>query len=37
MSTVWPGIWQETQKNVENENCSVQYLEYGKKTEKLGK
>ena len=36
-NTVSPGIWIETLKNVENEKCTKQDLEYGEKTEKHGK
>ena len=32
-----PGIWREIMKNVKNEKCTLQDLEYGKKTEKRGK
>ena len=32
-----PGIWQETLKNVKNENCTLYDLEYGKKTDQKGK
>ena len=31
------GIWQEIVKNVKNEKCTLQDLEYGKKTDQLGK
>ena len=27
-------MWRETLNNVKNENCTVQELEYGKKTDK---
>jgi hypothetical protein len=37
MQTVWPGIWQETLKNVENEKCSLWDQENGMKTKKRGK
>ena len=37
MHTLGPGIWRETLKNVENEKCSLQDVDYGKKTEKRGK
>ena len=37
MYTEGPGIWQETLKNMENERCTLQELEYGKKNEKRGK
>ena len=37
MNTVEPGLWRETIKNVENDNCTLQDLEYGKKTENYGK
>ena len=32
MNTLGPGIWQEILKNVENEKCTLQNLEYGEKT-----
>ena len=35
--TVVPGIWRETLKNVKNEYCTLQNLEYGKKTDQKGK
>ena len=31
------GIWQEIVKNVKNEKCTLQDLEYVKKTDQLGK
>ena len=31
MHTVEPGIWQETLKNIENEERTMQDLEYGEK------
>ena len=34
---VGSGIWRETVKNVKNEKCTQQDLEYGEKTEKCGK
>ena len=34
---VEPGIWRETLKNVKDEKCTVQDLEYVEKTEKHGK
>ena len=34
LHTVGPGKWQETLKNMENEKCTWQDLEYGKKTKK---
>ena len=37
MHTVGPGKWQETVKNVKNEKCTLQDLDYGEKTEKRGK
>ena len=37
MHTVGRGIWQETLKNVKNEKCTPQNLDYGKKIEKRGK
>jgi hypothetical protein len=37
MQTVGPGIWQETEKNVENEKCTLYDLEYDKKPEKAEK
>ena len=36
-NTVSPGIWIETLKKVENEKCTLQDLEYGKKTANHGK
>ena len=33
MHTVGPGIWQETLKNEQNKECTVQDMEYGEKTE----
>ena len=36
MLTVGPRIWQELLKNVENEKCTLQDLENGKKHSKLG-
>ena len=33
-NTVSPGIWRENLNIMENENCTLQDLEYGKKTEK---
>ena len=30
-NTVGPGIWREILKKVENEKCTLQGLEYGKK------
>ena len=36
-NTVLPGIWQETVKNMKNEKCTPQDLDYGEKTEKRGK
>ena len=36
-NTVWPGTWQETLTNLENEKCTLYDLEYGKKYEKRGK
>ena len=35
--TVLPGIWHETLKNVENDQCTQQDLKYGEKTENHGK
>ena len=35
--TVGQGIWRETIKNVKNEKCTLQYLDYCGKTEKRGK
>ena len=35
--TVGLTIWQEKLKNLENENCKMQNIEYGKKTENNGK
>ena len=35
--TVGPGIWQESLKNVENDKCTLQDLEYGEKIEKRDK
>ena len=32
-----PGIWQEILKNMKNENCTLQDLEYGEKPELKGK
>ena len=32
-NTVAPGIWRGRLKNVENEECTLQDLEYGDKTE----
>ena len=32
--TVGHGIWRETLKNLKNEKCTLQELEYGKKTDK---
>ena len=37
MHAVGPGKWQETVKNVKNEKCTPQDLDYGEKTEKRGK
>ena len=37
LHTLGPGTWRETLKNVENEKCSLQDVDYGKKTEKRGK
>jgi hypothetical protein len=37
MHTIGPGIWQEILKNVDNEECSLWDLEYGKKTENFVK
>ena len=37
MHTVGPGKWQETVKNMKNEKCTPQDLDYGEKTEKRGK
>ena len=37
MNNVGSGLCQVTLKNVENEKCTLQDLEYGKKTEKCGK
>ena len=34
---VVPGIWRETLKNVKNEKCTLQDMEYSEKTEKSGK
>ena len=34
MHTVGPGIWRETLKKKKNENCTLQELEYGEKTDK---
>ena len=34
---VGPGIWRETLKNGKNEKCTLQDLEYGKKTDQQGK
>jgi len=34
MPIVEPVIWQETVKNVKNEKCTPQDLDYGKKTDK---
>ena len=34
---VGPATWLETLKNVENEKCTLQYLEYGEKYSKHGK
>ena len=34
MHILGPGIWREIVKNVENEKCTLQDLECGKKTEK---
>ena len=34
---VGPGIWQETLKNLKNEKCTLQGLEYGKKTDQQEK
>ena len=31
MHTVGPGIWRETLKIMENEKCTLQNLEYGRK------
>ena len=35
--TVGPGIWVETLKNVKNDNCTLQDLDFGEKSKKLGK
>ena len=32
-NNAWPGIWQETLKKLKNENCTLQDLEYGEKTD----
>ena len=37
MNTVGLGKWQEKVKNLKNEKCTPQDLDYGKKTEKRGK
>ena len=37
MHTVGPGIWRETLKIMENEKCTLQNLEYGRKSENIGK
>ena len=37
MHTVGPGIWRETLKIMENEKCTLQNLEYGRKSENHGK
>jgi hypothetical protein len=34
---IGPGIWRETLKTVKIEKCTLQGLEFGKKTEKVGK
>ena len=34
---VGPGKWRETLKKVKNEKCTLQDLDYGKKTEKREK
>ena len=34
---VGPDIWQETLKNVKNEKCTLQDLDYGEKPEKREK
>jgi hypothetical protein len=34
---VGPGIWRETLKNMQNEKCTIEDLEYVEKTEKRGK
>ena len=36
MQTVGPVIWHETVKNVKNEKCTMQDLEYVNKTDQLG-
>ena len=33
MDTLGPGIWRETLKNMKNEKCTLQDLEYGNKTD----
>ena len=35
--TVGPRIWRETVKNMKNEKCTIQDLDYGQKTLKGGK
>ena len=37
MDTLGSGIGQETLKNIENEKCTLQDLEYGEKSENYGK
>ena len=37
MHTVGPGIWLQKLKNMENKKWTLQYLEYGERTEKHGK
>ena len=34
---VGPGIWRETLKNMKNQNCTLQDLEYGEKTDQKAK
>ena len=34
---VRPGIWRETLKNIKNEKCTPQDMDYGKKNEKTWK
>ena len=31
MQTVGSGVWQEKVKNIKNEKCTVQNMEYGEK------
>ena len=37
MHTLGPGIWQEALKNLENEKCTHQEMEYDEKPERGGK